>query len=107
MASSLEKFFQSKVKQMPPVEFVLSAEQLKRPPSHKKAPSAVRGKRVLPTGIVAPLSNSAAENLNNSDKKPDLGKDDSDCLGFKELNTQYSYLEVVNIRTLAWAGLAT
>jgi len=73
MASSLEKFFQSKVKQMPPVEFVLSAEQLKRPPSHKKAPSAVRGKRVLPTGIVAPLSNSAAENLNNSDKKPDLG----------------------------------
>ena len=78
MASSLEKFFQSKVKQMPPVEFVLSAEQLKRPPSHKKAPSAVRGKRVLPTGIVAPLSNSAAENLNNSDKKPDLGKDDSD-----------------------------
>ena len=28
MASSLEKFFQSKVKQMPLVEFVLSAEQL-------------------------------------------------------------------------------
>ena len=27
MASSLEKFFQSKVKQMPPVEFVLLAAQ--------------------------------------------------------------------------------
>ena len=99
MASSLEKFFQSKVKQMPPVEFVLSAEQLKRPPSHKKAPSAVRGKRVLPTGIVAPLSNSAAENLNNSDKKPDLGKDDSDFIRFQGIEFTIQ-VDVVNIRTL-------
>jgi len=43
MAQSLEKFFQSKVKQMPPVEFVLSADQLKRPPNNKKTPNANRG----------------------------------------------------------------
>ena len=75
MAQSLEKFFKSKTKQMPPVEFVMTADQLKRPPSNKKTPSAVRAKqsRVLPPGnVAASASNSAAENLNNV-KKPDLG----------------------------------
>ena len=76
MANSLEKFFKSKIKQMPPVEFVMTADQLKRPPSNKKTPSSVRGKqsRPLPSGNVpASASNSAAENLNNV-KKPDLGR---------------------------------
>ena len=75
MANGLEKFFLSKLKQMPPVEFEMSADQLKRPNSNKKTPSSVRGKRVLPPGTGN--TSSAAENSLNNDKKPDLGRFES------------------------------
>ena len=82
MANGLEKFFLSKLKQMPPVEFEMSADQLKRPNSNKKTPSSVRGKQrvlpVLPPGTGnAPSSSTAENNLNNTDKKPDLGRFES------------------------------
>ena len=64
MAHSLEKFFLLKKNQMPPVEFEMTPEQLRRP-NTKKNP-AVRGKRVLPPGA-------ASSELLNNDKKPDLG----------------------------------
>ncbi len=66
MANSLEKFFLSKVKQMPAVEFEMTPEQLRRP-SSKKNPVA-RGKLVLPPG-----SSPSTSDTSLSGKKPDLG----------------------------------
>ena len=73
MANSLEKFFLGKVKQMPPVEFEMTPDQLRKP-SNKK-PQAIRGKRVLPSGAGAsPVSATSTDLIINNDKKPDLGR---------------------------------
>ena len=48
MAQSLDKFFQTKVKMMPPVEMVMTPDQLRKPPN-KKA-QAPRTKKILPPG---------------------------------------------------------
>ena len=79
MANSLEKFFLGKVKQMPPVEFEMTPDQLRKP-SNKK-PQAIRGKRVLPPGAGAtvsasasPVSATSTDLIINNDKKPDLGR---------------------------------
>ena len=65
MAHSLEKFFLLKKGQMPPVEFEMTPEQLRRPPPNKKNQGINRGKRVLPPGTPT------ADFLNN-DKKPEV-----------------------------------
>jgi hypothetical protein len=75
MANSLEKFFISKVKQMPQVEVAMTPEQLRKPTTSKKTPGGVGlggssgliRKRILPSG-------SAPDSLNNSLKviKPSL-----------------------------------
>lgn len=81
MANSLEKFYRSKVKQMPPVEFLLTADQLKKPQSSKK-PQIMR-KKVLPPGSATleppPYSTSNLNTVNNTtvasalaDKKPPM-----------------------------------
>ena len=81
MANSLEKFFLGKVKQMPPVEFEMTPDQLRKPAKQKNNPQAIRGKRVLPSpGAVnssSPVVTANSENLIiNIDnvKKPDLGR---------------------------------
>ena len=90
MANSLEKFFLSKLKQMPPVEFAMTPEQLRKPTNKKSTP--VRGKvgggAIKPGGasvIKAPppgpspppiptaTPKASTEILPNNIKKPDLG----------------------------------
>ena len=74
MANSLEKFFLGKVKQMPPVEVVMTPDQLRKP-SNKK-PQAIRGKRVLPSGSASAVNASttpmSSANSNSSPPSPDL-----------------------------------
>ena len=80
MANSLEKFFLSKVKGMPMVEFVMTPESLRKPSSSKKT-VPVKGK-LKPPGppeVSTPPKTSSkppsSEQLQNNIKKPDLGRD--------------------------------
>lgn len=84
MANSLEKFYRSKVKQMPPVEFLLTADQLKKPPS-KKQPQIVR-KKVLPPGSIHDFV----------DKKPMMMMDPSLASPVKALQSSQPVAGTVN-----------
>ena len=72
MAQSLQKFFLGKVKGMPPVEFEMTPDQLRKPAKQK--PQAIRGKRVLPPGAVDSPVTANSNLIFNNDKKPDLGR---------------------------------
>ena len=51
MARSLDKFFKGKLKQMPPVECAMTADQIRKPPAKKAGQGGVRSsKKVIAPG---------------------------------------------------------